>query len=129
LVAPFFLSQKVAKQMVKTKTGGSIIFISSIPAKIPSGNADYSSTKSALNILVKEMAFELGKYGIRVNAIAPGKITQDKIKDKRIPLENKSGVFEDIAQAVLFLCNNRFSGYITGEVLVVDGGLSLAFKR
>ena len=75
------------------------------------------------------MAFELGKYGIRVNAIAPEKIIQDKIKDKRIPLENKSGVFEDIAQAALFLCNNRFSGYITGEVLVVDGGLSLAFKR
>jgi len=129
LVAPFFLSQKVAKQMVKTKTGGSIIFISSIHAKIPSGNADYSSTKSALNILVKEMAFELGRFGIRVNGIAPGKIDATVEKDNRIPLQNISGLPDDIAKAVLFFADSNFSRYITGEILTVDGGLSLDFQR
>lgn len=127
--APFFFSQKIAKQMVKNKIKGSFIFISSIHARIPSGNTDYSSTKSALEIAVKEIAFELGNYGIRVNAIAPGKITQTKIKDKRIPLENKSGIPQDIAKATLFLADDSLSGYITGEVLVIDGGLSLAFER
>jgi len=80
-------------------------------------------------MLVKEMAFELGRFGIRVNAIAPGKITPDKIKDERIPLENKSGIPRDITKAAIFLADSTFSEYITGEVLIVDGGLSLAFER
>lgn len=127
--APFFLSQKVAKQMVKNRTKGSIIFISSIHAKIPSGNIDYSSMKSALEITVKEMAYDLGKYGIRVNGIAPGKITQTATKDRRIPLENRPGTPQDITKTILFLSDKNLSGYITGEIITIDGGLSLAFER
>ncbi|MGB9637176.1 MAG: SDR family NAD(P)-dependent oxidoreductase [Microgenomates group bacterium] len=128
LIAPFFLSQKIARQMVEKKIPGAIIFISSIHARIPSGNPDYSSTKSALEILTKEMAFELGPFGIRVNAIAPGRITDKKQTDSRIPLLHQTGTPSEIAQVALFLCDNS-SEYINGEVITVDGGLSLAFPR
>jgi NAD(P)-dependent dehydrogenase (short-subunit alcohol dehydrogenase family) len=128
LIAPFFLSQKIAKQMVEKQIPGAIIFISSIHARIPSGNPDYSSTKSALEILTKEMAFELGPYGIRVNAIAPGKITSKRQIDHRIPLLHQTGTPDDIAKVTLFLCHN-YSEYINGEVITVDGGLSLSFPR
>lgn len=127
--APFFLSQKIAKQMIEKQIKGSIIFISSIHSKIPCGNADYSATKSALNILVKELAYDLGLYGIRVNGISPGRITRGKRPDERVPLEKMSGTPEEIAKAVLFLANNSTAQYITGEILTVDGGLSLAFER
>ncbi len=128
-VAPFFLSQKIAKQMVENKIMGSIIFISSIHSEIPSGNSDYSSTKSALNMAVKELAYELGPFGIRVNGISPGRITSEKIKDDRIPLLKFSGIPQDIAKTALFFADNQLSGYITGQILSVGGGLSLTFDR
>jgi len=128
-VAPFFLSQKIAQHMVENKINGSIIFISSIHSEIPSGNSDYSSTKSALNMAVKELAYELGPFGIRVNGVAPGKITNQPESDKRIPLNNMSATSEEIAKIVLFLSDNSLSNYITGEIITVDGGLSLDFER
>ncbi|MBU2577301.1 SDR family oxidoreductase, partial [Patescibacteria group bacterium] len=129
LIAPFFLSQKAARIMIDKKINGTIIFISSIHERIPSGNIDYSSTKSAITMTVKELAYDLGKYGIRVNGIAPGRITKEKIDDQRIPLSSQSGTTEDIADIVTFLSNITLSGYITGETITVDGGLSLHFER
>jgi NAD(P)-dependent dehydrogenase (short-subunit alcohol dehydrogenase family) len=129
LIAPFFLSQEAAKIMIEKKIKGTIIFISSIHGKIPSGNADYSSTKSAVIMTVKELAYDLGKYGIRVNGIAPGRITEKKVEDPRIPLNMQTGAPEDIADTVAFLSNITLSGYITGETITVDGGLSLQFER
>lgn len=129
LIAPFFLTQKIVKQMIGQQIKGSVIFISSIHRTIPCGNIDYSSSKRALEMIIKELALDLGIYGIRVNGIAPGKITPTKNWDKRIPLKNMSGIPRDIANAVLFLANDSSSSYITGEILVVDGGLSLAFER
>lgn len=129
LVAPFFLTQKVVSKMIEDKINGSIIFITSIHRKIPSGNADYSSTKRALGMLVKEFAFDLGKYGIRVNGVAPGRVTEERIEDTRVPLKNQTGVPEDIAKAVTFLVDNNLSQYITGEILTVDGGLNLLWER
>lgn len=129
LVAPFFLSQKVSKHMIEKQTKGSIIFISSIHRKIPCGNVDYSASKRALGMITKELAFDLGPYGIRVNGIALGRITRGRMPDERIPLEKASGTFEEIAKTALFLTDNDLSGYITGEILTVDGGLSLTFER
>lgn len=129
LIAPFFLTQKVAKKMIEGKINGNIIFITSIHRKIPSGNADYSSTKRALGMLVKEFAFDLGKYGIRVNGVAPGRITDERIEDTRIPLNSQTGIPSDIAKGVTFLTDNNLSSYVTGEILTVDGGLSLDFER
>lgn len=129
LIAPFFLTQKIAKQMINSQTKGSIIFISSIHRKIPCGNIDYSASKKAIDMIIRELAYDLGHYGIRVNGVAPGRITKPKIKDKRIPLTAASGSPEDIAKAVLFLTDNKVSGYITGEIITIDGGLNLIFDR
>lgn len=95
------------------------------------GQANYSSAKAGVIGLTKSLAKELGKRNITVNAIAPGFIDTDMtnsfsentIKEivNSVPL-NRIGNVDDIAKTVSFLAN---SGYITGQVIVVDGGLSL----
>lgn len=129
LIAPFFFTQKVANIMIKENIEGNIIFLSSIHRKIPCGNADYSLTKRALGMLVKELAYDLGSFGIRVNGIAPGRITAQTLEDPRVPFKNQTGTPVDIANLAVFLANNKLSGYITGDILTVDGGLSLLFER
>jgi 3-oxoacyl-[acyl-carrier protein] reductase len=99
------------------------------------GTTYYAITKAAVIILTKRMAFELGKYGIRVNAIAPGWVETDMTTANRSPEEvekvkalvrsrtmlNMTGVPEDIANVALFLASED-ARYITGQTLVVDGG-------
>jgi len=99
------------------------------------GTTYYAITKAAVIILTKRMAFELGKYGIRVNAIAPGWVETDMTTANRSPEEvekvkalvrsrtmlNMTGVPEDIAKVALFLASDD-ARYITGQTIVVDGG-------
>ncbi|ADN51808.1 glucose 1-dehydrogenase [Vulcanisaeta distributa] len=99
------------------------------------GTTYYAITKAAVIILTKRMAFELGKYGIRVNAVAPGWVETDMTTANRTPEEiektkalvrsrtmlNTTGVPEDIANVVLFLASER-ARYITGQTIVADGG-------
>jgi len=99
------------------------------------GTTYYAITKAAVIILTRRMAFELGKYGIRVNAIAPGWVETDMTTANRSPEEvekvkalvrsrtmlNMTGVPEDIANVALFLASED-ARYITGQTLVVDGG-------
>ncbi|ADY01036.1 3-ketoacyl-(acyl-carrier-protein) reductase [Vulcanisaeta moutnovskia 768-28] len=99
------------------------------------GTTYYAITKAAVIILTKRMAFELGKYGIRVNAVAPGWIETDMTTANRNPEEIEktkslvrsrtmlsiTGVPEDIANVVLFLASDR-ARYITGQTIVADGG-------
>ncbi len=99
------------------------------------GTTYYAITKAAVIILTKRMAFELGKYGIRVNAVAPGWIETDMTTAGRTPEEvertkamlrsrtmlGMTGVPEDIAAVVLFLASDR-ARYITGQTVVADGG-------
>jgi len=98
-----------------------------------------SAAKAGVDALTKNLAVEWGRYGIRVNAIAPGpigdtegmkRLVPEPIKEKlkqRIPL-GRFGLIEDIEQAVVFLCSDAAS-YINGAVLVVDGGHWLAANR
>ena len=98
-----------------------------------------SAAKAGVDALTKNLAVEWGRYGIRVNAIAPGpigdtegmkRLVPEPIKEKlkqRIPL-GRFGLIEDIETAALFLCSDAAS-YINGAVLVVDGGLWLAANR
>ena len=127
----FLCSKLCAKYMVKQRRG-KIINISSIIGIVGNaGQANYSASKAGLIGLTKSFARELGSRNICVNAIAPGyiqtKMTQklpDKVKEemlKRIPL-NRFGTPQDVSCAVLFLASKR-SDYITGQVLVVDGGM------
>lgn len=99
------------------------------------GTTYYAITKSAVIILTRRLAFELGKYGIRVNAVAPGWVETDMTTAGRSPddiektkalirsrtMLNTTGVPSDIASVVLFLASDE-ARYITGQILVVDGG-------
>ncbi len=126
LKAPFFLSQIAAPHL--RKTGGCILNIADIYGDRPLGKHPiYSIAKAGLVMLTKSLARELGPE-VRVNAIAPGAILwpeaglDDMSKQRvvsRTPLK-RSGDPEDIARTALFLV--RDAGFITGQVLGVDGG-------
>jgi 3-oxoacyl-[acyl-carrier protein] reductase len=125
----------VTKPMVFKQRYGRIVNVSSIGAEhVNAGQANYAASKGALNSMTRVLAKELGKRNVLVNAVAPGFIETDmsetvlnmagadKIK-AAIPMK-RLGKPEDIANVVLFLCSPA-SGYMTGQVLTVDGGLSL----
>lgn len=126
LKAPFFLSQIAAPHL--RKTGGCILNIADIYGDRPLGKHPiYSIAKAGLIMLTKSLARELGPE-VRVNAIAPGAILwpetgMDDMSKQRVvsrtPLK-RSGDPEDIARTALFLV--RDAGFITGQVLGVDGG-------
>lgn len=123
----------VIKHMILNK-GGSIINISSRSSSQPSpGQSAYSLSKAAIDSLTKTLAIEYGKYGIRVNTIAPGLVESDILKsmtDKRkediikmTPLA-KNADPNDIANAAIFLSSDLAS-HITGIQLMVTGGRHL----
>jgi 3-oxoacyl-[acyl-carrier protein] reductase len=127
----FYITKNVLKHMFKAKSGR-IISIASVIGEIGNtGQANYAASKAGIIALTKSIAKEYAARGILANAIAPGfiktvmtdKLPED-IKDaikKGIPL-NKIGEPYDIANAVLFLCS-ELSGYITGSVMNVNGGM------
>lgn len=126
----YFNMCKAAIVTLMKQKSGNIINISSVAGV--SGAArqvNYSSAKAGILGLTKSLAREVGPYNIRVNAIAPGYIDTDmtdglKNKEelvKRIP-SGRFGSAEEIAKAVLFLAGDN-AGYITGQVIKVDGGL------
>jgi 3-oxoacyl-[acyl-carrier protein] reductase len=123
----------VAFGMMRRRTGR-IINISSVAAEhVNPGQSNYAASKGAINSLTRALAVELAKRGVTVNAIAPGFIETDMsaavrnkagetIKDM-IPMK-RIGTPEDIARVAVFLASAD-SSYITGQILTVDGGLSL----
>ena len=129
----FFLSQAVANQLIKQKTGGKIISIASMLSyqggiRVPS----YTAAKSGVKGITMTMANEWAKYGINVNAIAPGymatkntaALRDDDIRAgqilERIPA-GRWGTPQDVAGAAVFLASDAAS-YIHGFTLAVDGG-------
>lgn len=129
----FHCAQQAALKMMKNKNG-TIINISSVSSVMAlAGQSVYSATKGAINSMSATLAKELAPYGIRVNAIAPGFIETDMInsipEEKReeylrnIPMKS-FGKVADIANAVCDLCGDSFR-YMTGQVIIIDGGLSL----
>ena len=139
--APYFLTQGLLPALVKSK--GTVINISSYFAHrmLPNrATTVYSATKGALNSFTKALAFEIGQLGVRVNAIAPGSISTPQFNrnlqaltpEKQAAFETMVkeiyplqhiGTPEDIAKACVFLASDNAS-WITGTVLVVDGGLT-----
>lgn len=131
--APFFLAQAVAKEMIDKDIRGRIINLASVNSfAAEKGQSSYVVTKGAIALMTKSMAVDLGKYGILVNAIAPGPILTEKTEaifttgdyadaiSNGIPLK-RAGLPSEIADLVLFLASAG-STYITGQVIVVDGG-------
>lgn len=125
---------KAAAQPMMFQRGGAIINISSTSAQRPNrGQANYAASKGALEALTRAMAAELGRKNVRVNAVAPGMIVTDMSERvrkeagseiKKRVLLRRFGKSEEIAAAVHFLASPA-AAYVTGQILTVDGGLTL----
>lgn len=130
----FFTAQTAAKIMIEKQTAGRILLMSSVTGVQAFLNLGaYGMTKAAIRMLAKTIGLELGKYGITVNAIAPGAIlTERTLKDDPGFEENwasvtpnrRSGYVEDIVAAALFLSSPE-ARHVTGQTIVVDGGWTL----
>lgn len=128
--SPFVLNQRIGKNMIDRGVKGRIVNISTIG--VHSCHKDalvYNAAKGAVEVMTRNMAFELGPYGISVNCVAPGNmgnrpgVTYSEWWDqgaKMIPL-GRIGKADDIAAAVLFFCLPE-SSFTTGQTLLVDGG-------
>jgi 3-oxoacyl-[acyl-carrier protein] reductase len=126
----FVLGQAVGAHMKARKIKGRMLFVTSLHAYSPRNLPHYSATKAGQTMVVKELARALGRDGIRVNAIAPGAIPGGGFEadtaalDKMIPL-GRTGTPADIADMAVALLCDRFSRYVTGTTVAVDGGLAL----
>jgi len=138
----FYCSRAVSAEMVKRRKGviiniGSVMGI--IPIRLQSA---FAAAKAGMHHFTRSHALEVGQYGIRVNAIAPGSILTEGTRQlfynpdsqqmaqsllSHIPL-GRPGDVDDIAQAALYLASDD-AKYVTGSVLVVDGGWTAGFAR
>ena len=137
--APYLMAQSVAKAMVERSAPGSIVHITSVhQERVTDCDSVYGAMKSALARVTESMAYELGPYGIRVNAVAPGRILLPEHRTAEpdaferqvhsaISLA-RSGAADEVAQAVAWLLSPGAS-YVTGVTLRVDGGLNLPMNR
>ncbi len=128
----FLCGQAVARTLIEQGSGGVILNASSVVGLYGNfGQSNYVASKAGVIGMTKTWARELGKHGIRVNAVAPGFIATEilqKMPEKVIEMMvsktplNRMGRPEDIAHAYLFLASEEAS-FITGTVLSVDGGI------
>jgi NAD(P)-dependent dehydrogenase (short-subunit alcohol dehydrogenase family) len=137
LTGVFNVAQAAARKMVANGTQGRIIMTSSWVGEIPWPEITaYTVSKAGVNMLMKQMARELARYGVRVNAIAPGIVKAGlagrQLREepayaarvaKVIPL-GEPGTPVEIAQAVVYLSSPQ-TAYMTGSILLLDGGCSL----
>ncbi len=135
LKGPFNMGQACAKVMMEQKSGR-IVNISSVAWLGNIGQTNYSASKAGVVGMTCTWALELAKYGITANAIAPGFV--DSVLTQQIPAElrerfiqriplKRMGQPEDIANLIHFFCTDEAS-YITGQIIQIDGGLSVGIS-
>ena len=134
----FFMSQAVAAELVATGRPGSIVSISSISGMNTAPfHIAYGSAKAAVVAVTRTLAVELALHNIRVNAIAPGVtatpasltfVDDDAERDKRAIAMGRRARPDEQANAILFLLSD-LSSYITGQTILVDGGLNLKWTH
>jgi 3-oxoacyl-[acyl-carrier protein] reductase len=133
LSSVFYTCRAAARSMIKRRSGSIVNISSVVGLRGNPGQTNYSASKAGIIGFTKALARELGGRGVRANVIAPGYIHSrltDEISDemRALMLQNtplgRLGEPEDVAGAVRFLCSDA-AAYITGEVLLVDGGLGM----
>lgn len=136
LTGCFLMTLAVAKRLIAAGTGGRFVNISSMLGHTPSGQVHaYSASKAGINQVTRTSALELARHGISVNAIAPGYIRTDLNTEfldgpagerivKRVA-QRRFGRLADL-EGVLLLLTAPAGGYMTGEIVTIDGGLSLS---
>jgi 3-oxoacyl-[acyl-carrier protein] reductase len=136
LRGPLFFTKRLVSELVERRRRGTILFISSLHDTFVARRPHYSASKAGVAMVCRELAYELGWHGIRVNAISPGWIRTAVDLDSpaqrekyewtqpRIPL-GEPGEPDDIAKLALVLLSDAWSGYVTGANVPIDGGLSL----
>jgi 3-oxoacyl-[acyl-carrier protein] reductase len=137
LKSVFLCTQAVQRHMVQAKSGA-VVSLSSRSARGNRGQANYAAAKAGIQGLTATMALELGPFGIRVNAVAPGYIATDMTRAtarrqgldpeelerttaERTPLR-RVGAPEDVASVVAFLASDD-ARHVTGQTVAIDGGL------
>lgn len=134
----FFMSQAVVAELKAKGRAGSIVSISSISGMNSAPfHIAYGAAKAAVVAVTRTMAVELGLEGIRVNAVAPGPtetpasriyVGEDPERDRKAIAMGRQGRPEEQAGAILFLLSD-LSSYITGQTILVDGGLNLKWTH
>jgi 3-oxoacyl-[acyl-carrier protein] reductase len=126
----FFLARELGRRMRDGEVKGRMLFITSLHAETPRNIPHYAAAKAGQTMVVKELARALGPAGIRVNALAPGAVPGGGFNaaafdfSAKIPL-GRLGKPEDMANMAVALLSDRFSGYVTGTTVAVDGGIAL----
>jgi NAD(P)-dependent dehydrogenase (short-subunit alcohol dehydrogenase family) len=124
--APILLAKALKNELERAK--GAIVNVTSIAGSRvhPFAGAAYSTSKSALATLTREMAYDFGPLGVRVNAIAPGEVQTNMLSEGTnqivagLPL-GRIGQPSEVADAIYFLCSTS-SSYMTGDELSINGG-------
>jgi NAD(P)-dependent dehydrogenase (short-subunit alcohol dehydrogenase family) len=128
-----FIVGRAAARIMKDRGGGAIVNVGSIAgARGSKGRAAYGASKGAVATLTQVMAVDLARFNIRVNAIAPGPVETPLVKAVHTPEVRRAWIHhvpmrryavpEEMAGTVLFLLDPAQSGYLTGEIIAVDGG-------
>lgn len=138
LETAFFMSQAVSRELQTHGLAGSIVSVSSISGMNTAPfHIAYGTAKAAVAAMTRTMAVELAAEGIRVNAVAPGVtrtaasaayVDDDPDRDRTAIAMGRRGTPEEQAGAILFLLSD-LSSYITGQTLLVDGGLNLKWTH